>query len=187
MKIKVPSPAKIQMAGYTLRKATFDDALSLIDLSKMTHNSTISHVPDTEENCKVFLRSLRYQSWSLPMVVLRENSIVGFVYTIESDVQCLSMRLVALFSNPVLAWCPLAMYIRHLFWNFPARRISAEFPITQETSPYLDLYQQAGMQHEGTLRWHAIVHGQRCDVAFLAVLYDEFNMWYQEHERNLEV
>ena len=123
--------------------------------------------------------------WSLPMAILRDDYCVGMATTALANLRSLNASLTALFVDPPSSRTALALYLRHVFWNFPLTRLHTQIPVLDLTAEYLGLYLSAGFVDEGRLVGHAQVGGQYFDAAALGLLRTDFQQWCAEHEPRL--
>jgi len=93
--------------------------------------------------------------------------------------------VLALFVDPPSSVAGLALFVRHVFWNFPLHRLHTQIPTLDLTTEYIRLFEGAGFVDEGRLRAHTLVAGQAFDAAALGLLRPDFEAWCSEHEPRL--
>jgi hypothetical protein len=131
------------------------------------------------------LAELRRAPWSLSMAVLRGDECIGMATTALANLRSLHASVLALFVDPPSSPLALALFLRHVFWNFPLHRLYTHVPMLDLTAEYVRLYQHIGFTNEGCYVAHALVAGQTFDVAALGLLRSEFESWCAAHEPRL--
>ena len=164
-----------------------DDVNTLIDLQGIDDNRLLLDLPQTPQGWEAMIRSLAAQAWSLPMLLLGVGQPIGVAAIGLTNLRSRNSYLLSLFATPAQSRVPLALYIRHLFWNFPLTRLYVHIPAVSELEPYLDLHQGVGFRLEGSLRQHTLIGGVRHDVTVLGLLREEFESWCQLHEKRLSL
>ena len=154
-----------------------EDARAVMDLATQRGNALLVDLGTDERAVAGLLAQLASSTWALPMAILRGEYCIGMATTSLADVTSLTARVLAMFVEPPTATAALALYVRHVFWTFPLRRLHAQVPVLDLTREYLELYGSAGFLDEGRLIDHVVVAGQSFDVAALGLLRGEFDDW----------
>ena len=142
-------------------------------------------VPADAGSIASLIELLRREPWSLPLAVIKEGECVGVATTALASIKSLNASLMTMFVDPSTATTPLAMCVRHLFWNFPLHRLHCQVPLLDLTREYVDLLTSVGFEDEGRLVEHAVIGGQRFDVATLGLLRPRFDAWCGGNEPRL--
>ena len=131
------------------------------------------------------LARLKAGTWSLPIAVLSGDLCIGMATTALADTKGMHVSLLSMFVDPPAASRALALYLRHVFWTFPVRRIHVQVPDLDLVREYVALYESVGFVNEGRLVNHLIVAGQSFDVITLGLLRADFESWAQAQEPDL--
>ncbi len=180
------APPVLQLDGFRLSRISPSDVALLLEIYDTGWNRLIAHLPESENTCSMIIQNVGAQVWGLPMVAWVDDAPGAVLMNGSSDVMNQHTELISLLTSRVDSPLPLAMYLRHLIWNFPLERAYTYCPVLNETSRQLELYKRLGFQIEGTLRKHGQRSSQRHDVAILGILRHEFLEWCHEHEPRLE-
>jgi hypothetical protein len=180
-----PRPALLNLDGFSLRRLVPTDVDTVLKLHQTGANVHLIDLPNTTEGCLAFLRQLESQPWTQPMLSLREGEPVGVLSTGLTNLASLTTFLLAMFVDPTAATLPLALYVRHMFWQYPLQRVYAQFPLVDGIEAYADLYRSAGFQDEGVMRKHQVIGGRRYDVIVFGLLREDFDRWCAEHDQRL--
>ena len=148
-------------------------------------NRFLFDVGDDPDQIANMLSELRKAPWSLTMAIVRDEQCLGMATSGLANLRSLHASVLALFVDPSDAASALALYVRHLFWNFPLRRLHAQVPLMDLTEDYVDLYSRVGFRDEGRLSAHAVIAGKAFDVATLGLLRTDFEDWCDQHEPRL--
>jgi hypothetical protein len=181
------SPAITELDGWTLDPFVPEEAPLLAKLIEHRGHRYVLDIPADPAVIGQLLAEVAKQPWSLPLAIARGDELAGFATTALPSVQALHASVAALFVDPSTARVPLAMYLRHLFWSFPLRRLHTQLPDLDLTREYVDLLTSVGFVVEGRLRDHATVGGQTFDVVALGLLRPDFEAWCAEHEPRLSL
>lgn len=182
------APAAItELDGWTLDPFTVDEAPLLAQLLQHRGHRYVLDIPADPAVIAQLLTELAKQPWSLPLAIARGDELAGFATTALPSLQALNASVAALFVDPSTGRLPLAMYLRHLFWSFPLRRVHTQLPDMDLTREYIELLTSVGFEVEGRLRAHATVGGQTFDVVALGLLRTDFEAWCAAHEPRLSL
>jgi hypothetical protein len=177
-----PSPAVLEIDGFSWRFAGPSDAPSLELLAARSSHRTLFNLPGSERE---FEARVGWPGFRIPMLCLRGSKPVGAAATDRRNHRSLNLRLICFFAEPARAAVPLAAYVRHLFWSLPLHRVYAQLPMVGGATAYVRLLKNAGFQEEGVVRGYAMVGGRPRDLAVLGVLREEFETWCSENEKRL--
>ena len=169
--------AIIDHEGISLQRLEPQHAGVVAALLKMRGHQFILDIPADEAVIAQALVELPKQPWTMPLAAVRDDECLGVVTTALPNVKSLHANLTALFSDPDSARIPLAMCVRHLFWNFPLHRLHAQVPDMDLTREYVDLLGSVGFEVEGRLVDHALVGGRPFDMVALGLLRSDFEQW----------
>jgi hypothetical protein len=175
-------PAVVDHEGISLQRLEPQHAAVVAALLGTRGNQFILDIPADEAMIGQALADLPKQPWTLPLAAVRDGECLGVVTTALPNVKSLHANLTALFADPEAARLPLAMCVRHLFWNFPLHRLYAQIPDMDLTREYIDLLTSVGFEVEGRLMAHAVVGGRPFDMVALGLLRTDFERWCVEHE-----
>jgi hypothetical protein len=148
-------------------------------------NQFLIEVGSDPEQVAQMLAELGRLPWSLNMAVLRGDTCIGMATTALANLRSLNAGILALFVDPPSATLALALFLRHVFWNFPLHRLHAHVPLFDLTSEYVRLYRSVGFVDEGRFVAHALIAGQPFDVAALGLLRSDFESWCAKHDPRL--
>ena len=176
------APAVVDHEGISLQRLEPQHAPVVAALLGMRGNQFILDVPADEALIAQALTDLPKQPWTLPLAAVRDGECLGVVTTALPNVKSLHANVTALFADPETARLPLAMCVRHLFWNFPLHRLYVQIPDMDLTREYVDLFTSVGFEVEGRLVDHALVGGRPFDMVALGLLRADFERWCGEHE-----
>lgn len=180
-------PAIVELDGWTLDTFAPEEAPLLVQLLGQRGHRYVLDIPADATVIRELLAGLASQPWSLPLAIARGDDLAGFATTALPSLQSLHASVAALFVDPSSGRLPLALYLRHLFWSFPLRRVHTQIPDLDLTREYVDLLTSVGFEVEGRLRDHATVGGQTFDVVSLGLLRPDFEAWCTEHEPRLSL
>ena len=153
------------------------DARQAMDLAAHRGNAFLVDFGSSEQAVAQLLAQLATSPWALPMAILHGEHCVGMATTSLANVKSLNASVLAMFVEPSTAADGFALYLRHVFWNFPLHRVHAQVPLLDLTREYLTLFASVGFVDEGRLTDHAIVAGQPFDAAALGLLRSDFETW----------
>jgi hypothetical protein len=178
-------PSVMTLDGFELAPLEPHHAPQILQLLAQRGNRFILELNDNEDEVAALVAELMRTPWALPLAVLRGEHCVGIATTALPNVKSLNSSLLALFTQPSGSTIPFALFLRHVFWNFPVRRLYSHIPAFDLTQEYLDLYRSVGFVEEGRLYQHATVAGHSVDVAAFGLLRSDFESWCEVHEPRL--
>ncbi len=178
-------PAIAALDDWRIDAFRMDDIPLLSQLLHQRGHRYLLEVPTDEDSLRTIIGGLSKQPWSMPIAILKGEDLAGFGTTALPNLQALHASVAALFVDPAEGRTPLAMYLRHVFWSFPLRRLHTQVPELDLTREYIDLLQSVGFVVEGRLLEHANIGGQTFDVVALGLLRTDFEAWSAEHEPRL--
>jgi hypothetical protein len=171
-----PTRVWMSLDNYRLELLNQEDLTTCLSLLSLdTNTALIEGIKLSEEDIQSFLDFAQLDLWSIPVICLYDNQPIGFLLTMNSNMQSLNTRLVTVFTHPQQSKLPFLLYLRQLFWSFPLRRIYAHIPSL--VPHYLDLYLSVGFQHEGVYRQRQVINGMLYDVNVLGLLRQDFEQW----------
>jgi hypothetical protein len=180
-----PTPAIVELDGWSIEPFEDDDAPLLVELLGQRGHRYVLDVPIDDAVLRTILGELRRQPWTMPVAFVRDDACAGFGTTALANVRSLNASIGALFVDPDASAIPLAMYVRHLFWTFPLHRLYTQIPDMDLTREYVELLRSVGFAEEGRLTSHAMIGGQTFDMVALGLLRADFERWIDEHEPRL--
>ena len=180
-----PAPAVVALDGYELVALEPADAPQVLELVGLRGNRYLIDLGASEHEVARLIAELTQAPWSLPLAVLHGDLCVGMATTSLANLKSLNASLLALFTDPPASATALALYVRHVFWNFPLHRLHVQIPVLDLTREYVDLYRSVGFVEEGRLVDHAVVAGQSFDVTALGLLRSDFEAWCLVNEPRL--
>lgn len=180
-----PVSSVTRLDGLELIALEPQHAPVLIDLARQRGHPYLLDIPNDPDAVGRTINELRATPWALPLAIVRGDECLGIATTSLANVRALHCSLASLFVDPANASTALALYVRHVFWNFPLRRLHVHVPRMDLTREYEDLYRGIGFVDEGVLRDHAYIAGHAFDVAALAISREEAARWCAEHEPRL--
>ena len=154
-----------------------DDAPQVMELATHRGNGFLVDFGASEAGVRDLLAQLSASTWALPMAILHGEDCIGMATTSLANTKSLHASVLGLFVEPAAATEAFALYLRHVFWNFPLHRIYAHVPVLDVTREYLTLFASVGFVDEGRLVDHVIAAGQPFDVATLGLLRHDFQAW----------
>jgi hypothetical protein len=187
MTAPTPSPAVVELDGWSLEPLQPEDAPLVLELVAQRGHRYIFDVAPDEKAIAAVLADLPRQPWTLPLMMVKDDSCAGMATTALPNFKSLHSSVVALFVDPAASVLPLAMYLRHVFWNFPLRRLHAQIPVMDLTREYVELLCAVGFKDEGRLVNHTIIAGQQFDMAALGLLRADFEEWCATNEPRLSL
>src|SRR5437016_5011862 len=97
----------------------------------MGSNKLLIDEPRSQDEAWAFVRALRTQMYGLPMVAFRKGGeeLFGVASTGLASPKNLTAFLLSLFAEPAEAGPALRLFIGHVFWNFPLRRLYWHCPL----------------------------------------------------------
>ncbi len=179
------SPAIIELDGVSLQPLLPENAGVVAALLQMRGHRQILDIPNDEAAVAQLLTELRQQTFALPLAAVVDGQCVGIATTALANVKSLHASFNAFFVDPATATTALAMFVRHLLWSFPLRRLHAQIPDMDLTREYVDLLQTAGFRDEGRLKDHLVLAGRTFDVISLGLTRRDFETWCTESEPRL--
>ena len=179
------APAVVEHEGISLQRLEPQHAAVVASLLRMRGHQFILDIPTDEGTITQALVELAKQPWTMPLAAVRDGECLGVATTALPNVKSLHANFTALFVDPDSARLPLAMCVRHLFWNFPLHRLYTQVPDMDLTREYVDLLTSVGFDVEGRLVDHALVGGRPFDMVALGLLRPAFEKWCGEHEPTL--
>lgn len=180
-------PAMVSLDGYELVPLEPSDAPQVLQLLELRGNRYLVELGASEHEVARLLAELAQAPWSLPLAVLRGDECVGMATTSLANLKSLNASLLALFTDPPGSSLALALYLRHVFWNFPLHRLHTQVPSLDLTREYEDLYRSVGFVDEGRLVGHVVIAGRPFDVTVLGLLRADFEAWCATHEPRLSL
>ena len=185
--MQAPTRPLLELDGYSLRRLGSADLPFVQELYNSGSNRLLIELPEGLEAALAFLQQLEQQPWSLLMVAEHDKTPVGVAATGLTNLVSLNTFLLSMFQKPDQATLPLALYVRHMFWNFPLQRMYVQFPILDETESIATLYESVGFQREGAMRQHQAIGGTRHDVAVYGLLREDFDRFWAEKDSRLSL
>lgn len=182
-----PAPAVVDLDGISLQPLEPDHAPLVVQLMEQRGHRYILDLRPNVQGIRSALSMLAGQTWTLPLAAIRGTECIGMATTALPNVKSLSASFTALFVDPAESTLPLAMFIRHLLWNFPLHRLYAHIPAMDLTREYVELLGSVGFVEEGTLQQHLVAAGQRFDVHVLGLLRPDFDAWAAANEPRLRL
>jgi hypothetical protein len=179
------APAVTQFEDYELIPLEPSDAPQVIQLLSLRGNSYLIDLGASEHEVASLISQLAGTTWSLPLAILRGDECIGMATTSLANTKSLNASLLAIFTDPANSMVPLALFIRHAFWNFPLHRLHCHIPALDLTAEYVELLTSVGFVDEGRLRAHELVAGQPFDVVLLGLLREEFELWCRSNAPGL--
>jgi len=180
-------PSVLGLDGFELVPLEPHHAPQAIQLMALRGNRFILELGDNHDEVALLLAELIKAPWALPLALLHGENCVGMATTALPNLKSLNSSVLALFTDPPGSTLPLALYLRHVFWNFPVHRLYCHIPSIDLTQEYLDLYRSVGFVEEGRLYGHAVIAGQSIDVAVFGLLRSDFEAWCLVHEPRLSL
>jgi hypothetical protein len=171
--------------GLELVQLEPDHAPLVLEMVARRGNRYLIELGSDADQVAQMLAELRRTPWSLSMAVLRADECIGMATTALANLRSLHANVLALFVDPPSSVLALAMFLRHVFWNFPLHRLYTHVPMLDLTAEYARLYQNVGFADEGRFVAHAVVAGQPFDVTALGLLRSDFESWCAVHEPRL--
>jgi hypothetical protein len=176
--------ALLELDEWSLRPLSAAD-YPLVEALRERVPADVFRLPPSPERFRGFLQAIGARPWSQPLACLREGEPFGLCFTNLAQVKNLNAYLVALFVEAEGAGRPIALYARHLFWNYPIHRFNAQFPLRAETDALLRAHEAAGFQREGVFVRHLADAAGEHDVAVLGLLRADLDAWVTAHEPRL--
>lgn len=182
-----PAPAILELDDCSLARLEPDDAPLAVELLAQRGNRYVHDLPSDEAALRTAIAELPRQTYALPLAILRGKDVVGMASTVLGNPRTLNASLLAMFVDPPGSTSHLALYLRHVFWNFPLHRLYLHVPDMDLTREYIDLYMSVGFCDEGRLTQHEMIGGQPFDMAVLGLLRPDFQAWCTAHEPRLSL
>ena len=125
-----PAPAVVALDGYELVALEPADAPQVLELVALRGNRYLIDLGASEHEVARLIADLSQAPWSLPLAVLHGDVCVGMATTSLANLKSLNASLLALFTDPPGSATALALYLRHVFWNFPLHRLHVQIPVS---------------------------------------------------------
>jgi hypothetical protein len=182
-----PARAVLDLDGVLLRRFQAGDLEFLVSVHASGVNSMLLELPGSNQELQNFIHTMLTEPWSLPMIIEHDGIPIGAAATGLTNYKSLLAYVVVLLAEPVAGSLPIAMYVRHMFWNFPLNRLYTHVPLVEGTEAYVDSFQAAGFRHEGVMPEHLVVGARQTDVAVLGLLRRDFEVWSETSQPRLNL
>ena len=177
----------LELNGFSLRHLTTPDIPFVLETHRQGGNRLLVDLPEDMQAAVMFLQELEKQAWAMMMLAHAGDRPIGVIANGLTNLVSLNTYVLAMFQEPRAATIPLALYARHMFWNFPLNRMYVQFPIADETQAYAELYASAGFQQEGLMKKHQAIGGRRHDVAVFGLLRSDFEAYWSDRDPRLNL
>lgn len=173
------------LGELSIRRLTSEEAAFLVELRELgSHRLLLDFGADPAE-AAAWVATRRRGPYALPMLLERSGQPVGVAFTAFGSPRNLNAFAMAALTDYGQAARHLALYVRHVFWNFPVRRLYSQVPAVPALEEVAAAFAGAGFTEEGRLLGHVLLSGRPVDVIAMGLLREDFEAWCREHESEL--